>query len=183
MILHKPLVHKDVQRYRCFTPLPAMTRSPSLAGADRKKTAWDVWANCDSVTTIFSALPATPELRTVQESLPVLKRFMVLVYDRTSEEEAVNVARKHLFTKIGRNIEAIPSTQAALVGHTKRAAYTSGHNPLHHPLSFLLQQTGDGPGRMMPWKSIRRHSQRQRKSVGSCSAADAKKAVGGSASV
>ena len=104
-----------------------MTRSPSLAGADRKKTAWDVWANCDSVTTIFSALPATPELRTVQGSLPVLERFVVLVYDRTSEEEAVNGARKHPFTKMGRNIEAIPSTQAALVGHTKRAAYTSGH--------------------------------------------------------
>ena len=103
-----------------------MTRSPSLAAADRKKMAWDVWANCDSVTTIFSAIPATPELRTVQESLPVLERFVVLVYDRTSEEEAVNGARKHPFTKMGRNIEAIPSTQAALVGHTKRAAHTSG---------------------------------------------------------
>ena len=78
--------------------------------------------------------------RNVQESLPVLGRFVVLVYDRKSEEEAVNGARKHLFTKMGSNIEAIPPTQAALVEHTKRAGYTAGrfcmgtiHYTIHCP--------------------------------------------------
>ena len=87
----------------------------SFFGGRGKKTAWDVWANCDGVTPIFCALAATPELRTVQESLPVLERFVVLVYDRTSQEEAVNGPRKHLFTKMSRDIEGIPPIQAALV--------------------------------------------------------------------
>ena len=48
---------------------------------------------------------------------------MVLLYDRTSTEEGVNQARKQLFSKKGRTIDGLPLTQAALIQHTKRAAY------------------------------------------------------------
>ena len=52
---------------------------------------------------------------------------MVLLYDRTSIEEGVNRARKQLFSKKGRAIVGLPPTLAALIEHTKRAAYQVGH--------------------------------------------------------
>ena len=52
---------------------------------------------------------------------------MVLLYDRTSPEEDVNEARKQLFSKKGRTKDALPPTRAALLQHTKRAAYQAGH--------------------------------------------------------
>ena len=39
----------------------------------------------------------------------------------------VNEARKQLFTQKGRSIDSILLTQAALIEHTKRAAYQVGH--------------------------------------------------------
>ena len=62
-----------------------------------------------------------------EECLRKLQRFVVLLYDRTSTKIQVNEARKQLFAQKGRSIEAIPPTQAALVQHTRRAAYQGGH--------------------------------------------------------
>ena len=45
---------------------------------------------------------------------------MVLLYDRTSIQGSVNEARKELFTRKGRAIDAIPPTQVALMQHIKR---------------------------------------------------------------
>ena len=50
-----------------------------------------------------------------------------MLYDRTSSQEFVNGARKQLFTQKGRAIGGLPPTQAALLQHTKRAAYQTGH--------------------------------------------------------
>ncbi|KAK3877041.1 hypothetical protein Pcinc_018220 [Petrolisthes cinctipes] len=55
-----------------------------------------------------------------------LKRFVVLLYDRTSSQEYVNEARNHFFTQSGRSIEAMPPTREALRQHIKRAAYQAG---------------------------------------------------------
>ena len=52
---------------------------------------------------------------------------MILLYDRTSSEEDVNVARKQLFAQKGRPMNGLPPTKAALKEHTKRAAYQAGH--------------------------------------------------------
>ena len=52
---------------------------------------------------------------------------MVLLYDRTSNFECVNQARKQLFTQKGRSIEGIPPSKAALIQHTKRATYQAGY--------------------------------------------------------
>ena len=79
----------------------------------------------DEVTPAFCALAATPE--TVEHWLGPLERFVVLLYDRTSSQECVNGASKQLFTQKGRAIDGLPPTQAALLQHTKRAAYQDGH--------------------------------------------------------
>ena len=46
-------------------------------------------------------------------------RFMVLMYEQTSECMDVNDARKHLFSQKSRTLENNPSTQAALKEHIK----------------------------------------------------------------
>ena len=52
-----------------------------------------------------------------------LERFVVLMYDRTSECQEVNEARKQLFIQKSRTLETIPPAKAALEQHIKRASY------------------------------------------------------------
>ena len=66
-----------------------------FAGRGRK-TVCDVRCNFDEATPIFSALATTPSLNSVDEHLPLLERFVVLIYDRTGIDTSVNEARKRL---------------------------------------------------------------------------------------
>ena len=97
----------------------------SCFGGRGKRTAWDTWKAYDSVTPAFCSLAATPE--SIESSIKPLERFVILLYDRTSSLECVNQSRKQLFTQKGRSIEGLPPTKAALIEHTKRAAYQAGH--------------------------------------------------------
>ena len=58
-----------------------------------------------------------------EESRFLLERFVVLMYERTSESTEVNDARKQLFTQKSRTLENIPPPQAALIEHVKRTCY------------------------------------------------------------
>lgn len=58
-----------------------------------------------------------------QDSMLLIARFVVSMYDRVSEVLTVNEARKQLFTQKSRAIENLPPTKAALVQHVKRACY------------------------------------------------------------
>jgi len=99
----------------------------SCFGGRGKKTAWDTWTTYGDVTPSFCALGDMPDSHVIDEWMQPLERFVVLLYDRTSTEEGVNQARKQLFSKKGRAIDGLPPTQAALIQHTKRAAYQAGH--------------------------------------------------------
>ena len=99
----------------------------SSFGGRGKKTAWDTWKAFDNVTRAFCALATTPSADAIDDWMEPLERFVVLMYDRTSSQESVNQARKELFTKKGRAIDGLPPMQAALIQHTKRAAYQAGH--------------------------------------------------------
>ena len=98
----------------------------SFAGRG-KKTAWDTWKAYEDVTGAFCALAACPSPETIELWLKPLERFVVLLYDRTGIQGSVNEARKELFTRKGRAIDAISPTQAALMQHIKRTAYQAGH--------------------------------------------------------
>ena len=54
-----------------------------------------------------------------------LERFMILMYDCTSDITKINEARKHLFTLKSRTLENLPPTLAALERHIKRVCYQS----------------------------------------------------------
>jgi len=111
---------------QCFMPSLVVTcDTVSCFGGRGKRTAWDIWNAYGEVTPAFCALAAIPE--SVENWLGPLERFVVLLYDHTSSQEFVNGARKQLFTQKGRAIDGLPPTQAALLQHTKRAAYQAGH--------------------------------------------------------
>ena len=98
----------------------------SFAGRGNK-TAWDTWKAYEDVTEAFCALAACPNPEAIELWLQPLERFVVLLYDLISIQGSANEARKELFTRKGRAIDAIPPTQAALMQHSKRAAYQAGH--------------------------------------------------------
>ena len=58
----------------------------------------------------------------LQECQSTIERFVVLMYDRSSESTSVNECRRLLYTKRNRAIENVPPTADALLQHTKRAA-------------------------------------------------------------
>ena len=74
---------------------------------------------------LLHPIASTPS--SVYDQLDVIECFVVLLYDRVSGEEKVNEARKQLFAQKDRPMDGLPPTQAALVEHTKRAAYQAGH--------------------------------------------------------
>ena len=79
------------------------------------------------VTETFVKLSSSPTITVVTDAVFVLKRFFVLMYDRTSNCLDVNSCRRDLFVKKGRTMEALTPTFAALVQHSFRAAYQAGH--------------------------------------------------------
>ena len=90
-----------------------------------KKSAWDAWLAFSEVTTAFVHLSAEPQ--DTDFHMPLLERFTVVLYDRTSSKITVNECRKQLFSKKGRHMQDIPPSRAALLQHVKRAAYQSGY--------------------------------------------------------
>jgi hypothetical protein len=90
-----------------------------------KKTAWNIWNVFDEVTEAFILLANNPQ--TIPPHCQVLlERFVVLLYDRTSNITEVNEARVEFVTQ-GRALDNITPTQAALYQHSLRAVHQAGH--------------------------------------------------------
>ena len=73
------------------------------------------------VTDAFEELLRMPS-DVSEESMSLLERFVVLMYDLASDIKEVNDARKQLFTHKSMALDNIPPTQAALQQHIKRAS-------------------------------------------------------------
>ena len=71
--------------------------------------------------------PCAHWVRCLLTVIETLERFVVLMYARTSELQGVHAVRHYLFSKKSREIENIPPTAAALLEHTKRAAFQAGY--------------------------------------------------------
>ena len=69
-----------------------------------KKTAWETWKSFPEVNDVFNELICMPS-EISEGSMLLLERFVVLMYDRTSESTEVNHARKQLFTQKSRTLE------------------------------------------------------------------------------
>lgn len=91
-----------------------------------KKTAWTTWEMYDEVTQAFNDLSCL-QLPPSDENIALLERFVVLLYDRTSNQVTVNSARLYLFTKKLRQIENIPPTKGSLLQHINRTVFQAGY--------------------------------------------------------
>lgn len=89
-----------------------------------KKTAWKVLNSMPQLNPLFAYLSNTPNSIS-SDQLDQIQRFIVLLYQRTSELENVNDLRKQLFCQ-NRSIENIPPTKNALEQHVKRSVYLAG---------------------------------------------------------
>ena len=107
-----------------FHAISGCDTTSSFAGKG-KKTAWENWKGFPAVTAAFLELSACPS-RVSNECFAAIESFVVLLYDRKSSSNEVNITRKQLFAQKGRTLENIPPTKDALLQHVKRAAYQSG---------------------------------------------------------
>ena len=78
------------------------------------------------MTDVFVALSQVPNSIS-NVHICAIERFVILLYDTTSSQQSINAARKELFTRKGRQIDAIPPTRDALTQHVKRAIYQGAH--------------------------------------------------------
>ena len=60
------------------------------------------------------------------EEQKVLEKFVITMYDRSSQATDIDAVRLDMFARKERSFDAIPPTRAALVQHTKQAAYQAG---------------------------------------------------------
>ena len=74
------------------------------------------WQAYEEVTQVFTCLAAHPFqcLDTDSEHFKKIKRYVVILYDKTSSLSFVN------------EVDNIPPTQDALLQHTRRAVYQAG---------------------------------------------------------
>lgn len=79
----------------------------SFFGGRGKKIAWDTWKVYHDATSAFCALVSTPSLETVEEVLDKLERFLVLLYDRTSNQQCVNESMKLGSSYLHRMVEQL----------------------------------------------------------------------------
>ena len=135
--------------FRAFTGCDTV----SSFGGHGKKSAWDTWNSFPNVTDAFVKLSSEPHaVSENSEYLPTLERFVVLLYDRTSNKLHVNDSRKQLFTKKCRGMDSLPPTQATLIQHIKRAILQSGYcwyRSLQAQQIFHHLKIGGGKGVLM----------------------------------
>ena len=119
----------------------------SFAGKG-KKTAFDTWRSFNAATEVFARLVSRPtSLGNV--CMSVLESYVVLMYDRGSDETTVDSARKHMFTSKARYIEPFHQPELHCCSmqderHTRVAIY--GVRLRFEIQIFLLQSPGDGAG-------------------------------------
>lgn len=90
-----------------------------------KKFAWDTWNVFDQATAVFSKLSQHPPV--IQDTdMQTLEKYVVTMYDKSSDIVRVNELRLDLFARKQRAYESIPPTQDALLQHAKRAAFEAG---------------------------------------------------------
>ena len=117
-----------------------------------KKSAWATWNSLPELTDALLSLANAPT-RLQEDTMHVIERFVILLYDRTSKCKGVNKARKKLFAKKS-SVQNIPSTYAALEQHGKRSALQGGHvwsqallpeSVLPPPTYWGWHRSDDGP--------------------------------------
>lgn len=80
-----------------------------------KLSAWKAWQAYPDVTNTFEVLFVNPfnQLDQTSDHFTKLERFTVVMYDKTSELDDLNVARQHLFCHRNYTMEKLPPTKVS----------------------------------------------------------------------
>lgn len=88
-----------------------------------KRPACAVWTTLPQLTKTLNNV-STASDHIGEDVMRTIERFVILIYDRTATD--INKARRKLFSKKS-HVQLIPSTNAALSQHVRRAIYQCGH--------------------------------------------------------
>lgn len=77
-----------------------------------KRTAWDTWSVYPEFTDALLQLSKAPS-HIPDDTFEILERFVVLMYDRTSNVCKANEARQHLFARRSKALKNIPPPKDA----------------------------------------------------------------------
>lgn len=91
-----------------------------------KKSMWQTWLVYPELTDALLSLSSQPK-DIPDECLASIERFIVLVYERTSNLTSINAARQRLFCKNSCLVEHLPPTAAALKQHVLHSVYQAAH--------------------------------------------------------
>jgi len=124
---HQIAAHLGSEKSRALPMFHALTGCDTVSTfvGHGKKTAWAAWNSFPELTNALLDLAHAPT-EVTEQTMQVIERFVILLYDRTSTSTEVNQARKRLFAKTS-SVQRIPPTRAALEQHVKRAAFQGGH--------------------------------------------------------
>ena len=103
--VHEIAVQLGPYKYRALLFFHAFTGCDQVVSSfcnHGKKTACETWSTYNEVTNEFNLLSDKPSEDCVKESVENIERFVVLLYDRSSECLSVDAARKDLFNRKGR---------------------------------------------------------------------------------
>ena len=88
---------------------------------------WNLWNNLEDATGAFLTLASRSSVMELNNIMPVLERFTVFWYDKTSDVDTLNEARKRLYCNKRRTVDALPPTSDTPSLHAKRVAYVAGY--------------------------------------------------------
>ena len=115
---------KKAQALPMFHALTGCDTVSSFVGHG-KKTAWSTWNVQPELTDALLQLSCAPN-EVLEDVMHAIERFIILLYDRTSQCTDIDKARRKMFVKKP-NVKQIPPTKAALEQHVMRATYQGGH--------------------------------------------------------
>ena len=117
--IHELMAKMDSRYCNSLPIFHAFTGCDTVSFSVRgKKTVWATWRAFLEVTDAFIELEREPSTVS-QESMSWLERFVVIMYDNTSDTMETNEASKQLFEHKGRTLEDIPPTKAAVKQYIK----------------------------------------------------------------
>lgn len=93
----------------------------------KAKSALEIWMIYHEVTFAFESMYLATSVKTLEDAVPLLERFVVLFYDRNDTSIDVNDACNIMFTENGRSVESILPTAAALLEHGRHVVYQVGY--------------------------------------------------------
>lgn len=112
------LGHKKCRGLPIFPAFTGSDTTSAFRGKGKGKvSAWKAWQAYPEVTSTFEELFANPfhQLDESSHRFKKLEKYTVDLYDKTSEQGEVNLARKDLFCQRQLTMENLPPTKVSLI--------------------------------------------------------------------